>query len=163
LYDLPHEYCLRHREDKKAGGTEMARLIDANALCRVLNDHWLATSPSDRDTAEVAAERAAMCRGLDDAMRIVEQMPTVATDINVPCKWISVNDRLPGTDDEVLTTYLYDDKPNKRYVESASYFDDGEGEGHWHSVWDEFSIGRVWKTTIAWMPMPKPYKPSKED
>ena len=77
--------------------------------------------------------------------------------------WISVKDKLPETNDEVLTTYLYDDKPNIRYVESASYFDDGEGEGHWHSVWDEFSIGRIRKTTIAWMPMPKPYKPPKEE
>lgn len=77
--------------------------------------------------------------------------------------WISVKDRLPETNDEVLTTYLYDDKPHKLYVETASYFDDGEGEGHWHSVGDELIIGRVRKTTIAWMPMPKPYKPSKED
>lgn len=77
--------------------------------------------------------------------------------------WISVKDRLPETNDEVLTTYLYDNEPGKRYVETAGYFDDGEGEGHWHSVWDEFSIGRVRKTTIAWMPMPKPYKPPKED
>lgn len=66
----------------------MQRLIDGDALCRVLNDHWLATSPSDRDTAEVAAERAAMCRGLDYAMRIVEQMPTIGG-------WISVKDRMP--------------------------------------------------------------------
>ena len=77
--------------------------------------------------------------------------------------WISVKDKLPETNDDVLTTYLYDNEPGKRYVETASYFDDGEGEGHWHSVWDEFSIGRVRKTTIAWMPMPKPYKPPKED
>lgn len=77
--------------------------------------------------------------------------------------WISVKDRPPETNDEVLTTYLYDDEPNKRYVETASYFDYGEGKGHWHSVSDEFIIGRVRKTIIAWMPMPKPYKPSKED
>lgn len=85
----------------------------------------------------------------------VEHAPTIGG-------WIDVKDRLPETNDEVLTTYLYDDKPNIRYVESASYFDDGEGEGHWHSIWDEFSIGHVRKKTIAWMPMPKPYKPSKE-
>lgn len=77
--------------------------------------------------------------------------------------WISVKDRLPETNDEVLTTYLYDDKPNNRYVETASYFDDGDGEGHWYSVLDGFSIGLVRKTTIAWMPMPKPYKPPKEE
>jgi len=73
----------------------MARLIDGDALCRVLNDHWLATSPSDRDTAEVAAERAAMCRGLDYAMRIVEQMPTVGG-------WVSVKDALPRNQVTVL-------------------------------------------------------------
>ena len=66
-----------------------------------------------------------------EAKLTLDDMPTVATDINVTCKWIPVKDRLPGTDDEVLTTYLYDDKPNKRYIESASYFDDGDGEGHW--------------------------------
>lgn len=93
---------------------------------------------------------------MHEVMRYIDTAPTVGG-------WISVKDKLPETNDEVLTTYLYDDKPNIRYVESASYFDDGEGEGHWHSVWDEFSIGRIRKTTIAWMPMPKPYKPPKEN
>ena len=90
---------------------------------------------------------------------IIDQIDSAPTVGN----WISVKDMLPETNDEVLTTYLYDDKPNKRYIEAASYFDDGEGEGHWYSVWDEFSTRPVRKTTIAWMPMPKPYKPSKED
>jgi hypothetical protein len=77
--------------------------------------------------------------------------------------WISVKDRLPKTDAEVLTTYIYADRPNIGYVESASYFDDGDGKGHWHSIWDEYSFRRVRKTTIAWMPMPKPYEPPEED
>lgn len=112
----------------------MARLIDANALMDYCNNQKDKTI----DANDIA------------------RFPTVGD-------WISVKDRLPETNDEVLTTYLYEDKPGKRYVESASYFDDGDGEGHWHSIWDEYSIGRVRKTTIAWMPMPKPYKPSKED
>ena len=99
-----------------------------------------------------------------DPVCLVEDAPTVATVTNVHNNgWISVNDRLPETNDEVLTTYLYDDKPNIRYVESAGYFDDGEGEGHWYSIWDEHTIGCVRKTRIAWMPMPKPYKPQKEE
>lgn len=104
-----------------------------------------------RDKAEVEGAGSTR-RLLELAARALEQR-----------QWVSVDERLPETNDEVLTTYLYDDKPNVRYVESASYFDDGEGEGHWHSIWDEYTIGRVRKTTIAWMPMPKPYKPSKED
>lgn len=126
----------------------MSRLIDADALKYKLQTYF---SLEDGGTAMQIA-----------AIRAVDSAPTVAKDINV-LGWISVKDRMPETNDEVLTTYLYDDKPKKRYVETASYFDDGEGEGHWHSVWDEFSIGPVRKTTIAWMPMPKPYKPSKEE
>lgn len=120
----------------RTGGDVGVRLIDADAL--------LAAYDAQHEGAP------------GKARKLIENAPTVGG-------WISVKDRLPETNDEVLTTYLYDDKPHKLYVETASYFDDGEGEGHWHSVWDEFSIGRVRKTTIAWMPMPKPYKPSKED
>lgn len=99
------------------------------------------------------------CNNLKDKMISANDIARFPTAIG----WISVEDRPPETNDEVLTTYIYDNEPGKRYVETASYFDDGEGEGHWHSVWDEFSIGLVRKTTIAWMPMPKPYKSPKED
>ncbi len=75
--------------------------------------------------------------------------------------WISVRDRLPETNVEVLTTYLYDDEPGERYVEPTIYFDDGDGKGHWH-LGDEHTFGRVRKTIIAWMPMPEPYKPPEE-
>ena len=70
--------------------------------------------------------------------------------------WISVRDRLPENNDEVLTTYIYDGNQKKRYVETGSYWDDGEGEGHWNSVWDEYRVGNAKKEVIAWMPMPKP-------
>ena len=73
-------------------------------------------------------------------------------------EWISVKERLPETDDEVLTTYTYQGASGKRYVETASYFDDGEGEGHWSSVWDEYRIRNANFIVLAWMPMPKPYK-----
>ena len=73
-------------------------------------------------------------------------------------EWIRVEEYLPETNDEVLTTYYYKENPKKRYVETASYWDDGEGEGHWDSVWDEYKTSKVKQIVVAWMPMPKPYK-----
>jgi len=137
----------------------MPRLIDADALCRVLNDHWLATSPSDRDTAEVAAERAAMCRGLDAAMRIVGQMPTVATDINVPRKWISVKDRLPEKDGQYLVCL---NQTHLMVVPFAKTLEDvdrdvfkGRDEPGWFE-WDTEWCGFYEVTMVThWMPIPK--------
>jgi hypothetical protein len=128
------------------------RLIDADALMKALNDLFLMKSPIKYDDKKIAFGRAAMCRGIDDCIYYVREAPTVND-------WISVKDRLPETNDEVLTTYIYADKPGKRYVEAASYWDDGEGEGHWCSVWDEYRVGNARKTVIAWMTMPRPYKP----
>jgi len=111
------------------------RLIDADALCRVLNDHWLATSPSDRDTAEVAAERAAMCRGLDDAMRIAGQMPIVGG-------WVSVKDRLPDKNEEVIIYYEWAGRfSGNKYREV--------GFGTIADLGQEYFV-------IAWMPLPEP-------
>ena len=73
-------------------------------------------------------------------------------------EWISVKEKLPETNDEVLTTYTYPGVPGKRYVETASYWDDGDGEGHWYSVWDEHRVKKAYPVVLAWMPMPKPYK-----
>lgn len=89
----------------------------------------------------------------------IEHAPTIGG-------WISVKDMPPeaNTNDEVLTTYVYDDQPGKYYVETATYWDDGEGTVQWDSVWDEYRVvGNARKTVIAWMPMPKPYKPLKEE
>lgn len=73
-------------------------------------------------------------------------------------KWIPCEEGLPETNDEVLTTYIVNGNTKKRYVESASYFDDGEGEGHWSSVWDEYRVFGARVEVLAWMPFPKPYK-----
>ena len=73
-------------------------------------------------------------------------------------EWINVKDDLPETNDEVLITYCYEDSPKKRYVETASYWDYDDDEGHWTSVWDEFSTSRKRKIVVAWMFLPKPYR-----
>lgn len=72
--------------------------------------------------------------------------------------WIPCSERLPEDDKEVLATYIVDGNAKKRYVETASYCDYGDGTGSWSSIWDEYKIGRAKFTYIAWMPMPKPWK-----
>ena len=129
----------------------MPRLIDGDALCRVLNDHWLATSPSDRDTPEVAAERAAMCRGLDDAMRIVEQMPTIGG-------WISVKDRLPEENGQYLVLLNQTHLIEVSFAKKLEEVDRDEFKGRdepgwfeWDTLWCEFY--EVTGVT-HWMPIP---------
>ena len=39
--------------------------------------------------------------------------------------WIPVTERLPETDDEVLTTYIVNGNKKKRYVETSRYYYDG--------------------------------------
>jgi hypothetical protein len=73
-------------------------------------------------------------------------------------EWIPVAEALPETNDEVLTTYIVNGNRKKRFIESASYWDDGDGGGHWSSVWDEFRVGGTRREVLAWMPFPKPYR-----
>ena len=73
-------------------------------------------------------------------------------------KWRLCSEELPETNDEVLTTYIVNGNTKKRFVEAASYWDDGDGEGHWYSVWDEHRILGTKIEVSAWMPMPKPYR-----
>ena len=46
---------------------------EKNRSLSAMNDLWLATSPSDMDDDETRKERAAMCRGIDMAMKIVRE------------------------------------------------------------------------------------------
>ena len=77
---------------------------------------------------------------------------------NMNNEWRLCSEELPETNDEVLTTYIVNGNTKKRFVEAASYWDDGDGEGHWYSVWDEHRILGTKTEVIAWMPMPKPYR-----
>ena len=70
--------------------------------------------------------------------------------------WISVTERLPETDDEVLTTYIVNGNMEKRYVETSCYYDGFDGR--WSSPWDEYRIVGTRIEVIAWMPLPEPYK-----
>ena len=73
-------------------------------------------------------------------------------------EWKLCKDELPETVDEVLATYIVNGNPKKRFVETASCFIDGDGYGHWHSIWDEYRVSGTKTEVIAWMPLPKPYR-----
>ena len=73
-------------------------------------------------------------------------------------EWIPVTEALPHTDKEVIVTYIVNGNRKKRYIETASYTDFGDGEGDWVSVWDEYRVSGTRMEVLAWMPLPKPYK-----
>ena len=125
-------------------------LIDADALLETIGDHCVALS---------------CCLTVDEWRGKTEMKQRVIEDIeNAPTVngWISVKDGMPETNDEVLVTYIVNGNQKRRYVECASWFDNDE-EGYWSSVWDEYRVKGTRTEVIAWMPMPKPYKPPKED
>lgn len=71
--------------------------------------------------------------------------------------WIPVEQELPETDDEVLTTYIVNGNRKKRYVETSRYYYDGFS-GYWSSPWDEYRIAGTRIEVIAWMPLPEAWR-----
>lgn len=137
-------------------------LIDKGKLLKCLQDHWLATSPNDADSEEVKNERAAMCRGIDDAIGIVYRFPETDGWINVkdrpPVETHSIFWRFHGT--EKWSSAMWKEQSDKVLVKVA--FKDGTklvttGETHdgvWHTA-----ISRTLEPEVThWMPMPEAAK-----
>lgn len=81
------------------------------------------------------------CWWLDDA-------PTVATDTNVPGKWISVGDRLPEKNGDYLA-YTRDGIVWPYFFTASS------------GVWED-TLGYSTDTVTHWMPLPAPPKEENE-
>ena len=90
---------------------------------------------------------------VDVVATTINNMPTIDAEPH----WIPVEQELPETDDEVLTTYIVNGNRKKRYVETSRYYYDGFS-GYWSSPWDEYRIAGTRIEVIAWMPLPEPYK-----
>lgn len=116
------------------------RPIDAVALADVLNNLWVATSPSKYDDKETAFERAAMCRGIDDCIKYVHDSPTIGG-------WISVKERLPEEDKDVLAY-------NGAYMFIAAYTTNPTK--YWYTI-----TGSATLAITHWMPLPEPPKEEK--
>ena len=70
-------------------------------------------------------------------------------------EWISVKDRLPEYNQEVLFVN------GKNQVSVGGRFPPGEGTEEWssdHSIYFSDSILQEWATCKFWMPLPKPPK-----
>lgn len=76
-------------------------------------------------------------------------------------RWIPVTEWLPENNEEVLTTYIVNGNKNKRYTETATYYDDDEGD--WLSPWDEYREAGARIEVVAWMPLPDPWKGDRND
>ena len=79
--------------------------------------------------------------------------------------WIPVTERMPETYNEVLVTIIVKDlrDKEKRIVETAGWFSDGDGCGDWSSVWDEYRVAGMRTKVVAWMPLPEPYKGTEKE
>ena len=108
------------------------RPIDAVALADVLNNLWVATSPSKYDDKETAFERAAMCRGIDDCIKYVHDSPTIGG-------WISVKDRLPKTGVLALVYGSLGAMTVARYIAR-----------------NDWIVPGIFSTITHWMPLPEP-------
>ena len=148
----------------------MARLIDADALIKWINDQRCADCPDKQD------ERCAACQW-DDAIMSIETAPTVSG-------WISVKDRLPDNGKHVLAAceirLIYGGKktyvceafyaaqhtlPEGKYPEDDECFDYDEEEDEyylkegWYEAihnWDEYSSVVIEDFVTHWMPLPEP-------
>ena len=143
----------------------MARLIDADAYAAEMKKRQGACMQAVENASyegeqfSPKAHWEGVLAAFAEAKLTLDDMPTVATDINVPCKWISVKDRLPENDNEVITAYKIDDEKEmkkrrgKLFVKTANWMGDC-----WVSVWDEYKAYSTKEEVLYWMPLPKPPK-----
>ena len=127
------------------------RLIDADALQKAI------------DSLPIYPLTQEVFKGHVDAA--IANAPTVAKDTNVPTNgWISVKDRLPENDNEVITAYKIDDGKVMKKRNGKLFVKTGNWTGYrWISVWDEYKSFATEETVLYWMPLPEPPKEGSQD
>lgn len=137
-------------------------MIDEKKLIEELNEN---AKESEKDCVywhekgEYGTERicAGRTTGLVKAMKIVEDHPKVG-------EWIPCSERLPEMhreDMEAEGEYYMISNPvivtDGQQIYIAEYEADMDYRYGWHSL-----DGEDYDNIIAWMPLPKPYRPEKE-
>ena len=94
------------------------------------------------------------------AINDIKHAPTITPEPH----WIPCSERMPETNDEVLTTYIVNGNDKKRYVEAATWWgDDSDEGGYWTSINDEYRVLGTMVERIAWMSFPKPWKGGEQN
>ena len=75
------------------------------------------------------------CRDEDIADHLIANGVTFAEDINVPSKWISVKDRLPEKETEVLVRDRVTGEITTAHLNDLNHFVFRDGRGHGASHW----------------------------
>lgn len=92
------------------------------------------------------------CEGMARAMNIIRSHMDEAENDG----WIPVEERLPNQNGVYNVTRLIDDA----FISDSAYFD---GQDTWHND-NRVNHARPYLTDIvAWQPLPKQYKPKKQD
>ena len=108
------------------------RLIDADALINEAGKLWSEMPDGEELSKEL--------------MKAINHAPTVATDTNVPSKWISVKDRLPEESGKVLVYCKDGYMTDVNYSAKHQQFNNYDVCAKQNEVWD----------VTHWMPLPTP-------
>jgi len=111
------------------------RPIDAVQVLHNINLHHRPTPVSEFESG--------FNNGLNQAMWEITQAPTLTP----PNEWVSVEDRLPEVEQEVLV-YWRNTSQKAEHFELTHY--DGD---HWFLL---DNTERPWIVVVAWMPLPAP-------
>lgn len=153
----------------------MPRLIDADAYAAEMKkrqDACMETMENASYEGEPFSPKEhweGVLAAFAEAKLTLDDMPTVATDINVPCKWISVKSRMPAEthsifwrliESEKWTNAMWREQSGKVLVtvslkDGTRYVTTGEThDGVWNTT-----ISRTLEHEVThWMPFPEPPK-----
>lgn len=112
-----------------------------------------------RDWAEVQGA-GTLANTLNEAADRLEELDERVAIMSEPHGWISVSDKLPEEDKEVLVArYMTKNGKKKPYVETASHIG-----GQWFSYTDEWKLNKTAHSDpFTWMPLPEPPKEEHDE
>lgn len=142
----------------------MSRLIDADAL--IDGYKHMGYDPSEHPEESYME---GWCKGFNSAVDHCVHHAIHAPTIEPEQKWISVKEKLPEEDKNVLVTVHFlglekykngwnDHIKPSYYVDIASHID-----GEWSSASDEYKVARNRHIVIAWQELPEPYREEGEE
>lgn len=149
------KFVLEKNFGHTGGASVLEQLIDdqptiqPRSTAGQLNDCARSTDLIDRQQAIDALD---CISGVEEVLR---SLPTIQPEP----QWIPVSERVPETNDPVLTTYIINGDRSRKYVEESSYYENDE---YWCSPWDNYRKEGTRIEVIAWMPEPEAYKPNNK-